>query len=81
MYTRPGITQLPAAFCQDTLSKPQTRQMKTQSSHQQTRLPPHTDMPIRGEKKKKQTSKETSPYPTGIQAQVTPYIKLKQITD
>ena len=59
---------------QDTLSKQQRQKYKP--NHQLTRLPPHTDMPIREGKELK-----TSPYPMGTQTQVTPYIKLKQITD
>ena len=55
---------------QDASSKQQTRQ-KYKPSHQQTGLPPHSALPIRGK-----TNKQTSKNP----AQISPYMKLTQTT-
>ena len=55
----PGITQpLRAPYMQDALSKQQTQQ-KYKSSHQQTGLPPHSALLIRG-KTNRQTNKKLS---------------------
>ena len=55
---------------QDASSKEQTKQ-KYKSNHQQTELQPHTALPIRV-KTNKQTNKNS--------AQISPYMKLTQIT-
>ncbi len=55
---------------QDTSSKQQTKQ-KYKPNHQQTGLPPHSALPIRG-KTNKQTNKNS--------AQISPYMKLTQTT-
>ena len=55
---------------QDTSSKQQTKQ-KYKPNHQQTGLPPHAALPIRG-KTNKQTNKNS--------AQVSPYKKFSQTT-
>jgi len=73
LYTRPGITQLPAAtyagcLIQTTNNKKNT----TQSSADRITIfysPAH------------QRKKENSPPPTREQAQVTPYMKLTQTTE
>ena len=54
---------------QDTSSKQQTKQ-KYKPNHQQTGLPPHSALPIRGK-----TNKQTK-----NSAQISPYIKLTQTT-
>ena len=57
MYTRPIITQLPVAPFAPS-PKQETRQ-KYKPNHQQTGLPPHSALPIRGEKNKtKQKTKQ-----------------------
>ena len=53
----------------DASSKQQTKQ-KYKPSHQQTGLPPHSALPIRGKTKNKQTNKNS--------AQISPYMKLIQ---
>ena len=55
---------------QDTSSKQQTKQ-KYKPSHQQTGVPPHSALPMRGKKNQKQ--KQNS-------AQISPYMKLTQTT-
>ena len=55
---------------QDASSKQQTKQ-KCKPNHQQTGLPPHSALPIRG-KTNKQTNKNS--------AQISPYMKLTQTT-
>ena len=47
---------------QDASSKPQTKQ-KYKSNYQQTRLPPHSALPIRG-KTSKQTKTQHKSHPT-----------------
>ena len=63
MNTRSGTTQPPV---QDALSKQQTKQ-KYKPNHQQTGLPPHSVVSIRGK-----TNKNS--------AQISPYSKLTQTT-
>ena len=53
---------------QDASSKQQTEQ-KYKPNHQQTGLPPHPALPIRGKTKQNKSS-----------AQISPYMKLTQIT-
>jgi len=72
LYTRPSITQLPVAPCAGCFI--QRIKTKYEPNHQQTELPPHSALPIRGEKK------NTSPLPTRTQARVTLYMKLTQTT-
>ena len=67
MNTRSGTTQPPV---QDALSKQQTKQ-KYKPNHQQTGLPPHSVVSIRG-KTNKETNKNS--------AQISPYKKLTQTT-
>ena len=55
---------------QDASSKQQTKQ-KYKPNHQQTGIPPHSALPIRG-KANKQTNKNS--------AQIPPYTKLTQTT-
>ena len=55
---------------QDASSKPQTKQ-KYKPNHQQTAVPPHSALPIRG-KTNKETNKNS--------AQISPYKKLTQTT-
>jgi len=50
LYTRPSITQLPVAPCAGCFI--QRIKTKYEPNHQQTELPPHSALPIRGEKKK-----------------------------
>ena len=64
MNTRSGTTQPPV---QDALSKQQTKQ-KYKPNHQQTGLPPHSVVSIRGK-----TNKNS--------AQISPYSKLTQTTE
>ena len=64
MNTRSGTTQPPV---QDALSKQQTKQ-KYKPNHQQTGLPPHSVLSIRGK-----TNKNS--------AQISPYSKLTQTTE
>ena len=47
MNTRPAITQPPVTPCADASSKQQTKQ-KYKPNHQQTGLPSHSALPIRG---------------------------------
>ena len=54
---------------QDTSSKQQTKQ-KYKPNHQQTGLPPHSDLPIRGKTNKQNKNS----------AQISPYTKLTQTT-
>ena len=56
---------------QDAASKQQTKQ-KYKPSHQQTGLPPHSALPIRGKTNKQQTNKNS--------AQISPCVKLIQTT-
>ena len=53
MNTIPGNTQPPVAPCQDALSKQQPKQ-KYKPNPQQTGLPPHSALPVRGKTKNKQ---------------------------
>jgi len=69
LNTRPSIIQPPVAPVQDASSKQQTKQ-KYKPNHQQTGLPPHSALPIRGK-----TNKQTK-----NSAQISPYTKLIQTT-
>jgi len=54
LNTRPGITQTPVAPC--------ATKQKYKSNHQQTGLPPHSALPIRG-KANKQTKTQHKSHP------------------
>ena len=68
MNTRPCITQPPVAPCAGASSKQQQQQKKYKPNHQQTGLPLHSALPIRGK-----TNKQNL-------AQISPYMKLTQTT-
>ena len=61
MNTRPGQTQLPVAPVQDASPKQQTKQ-KYKPNHQQTGLPPHSALPIRGKTNKQKLSTNLTLY-------------------
>ena len=66
MNTRPSITQPPVAPCAGASSQQKTKQ-KNKPNHQQTGLPPHSALPIRGK-------------PNKNSAQISFYTKLTQTT-
>ena len=54
--TRPGITQPPVGPCAGGSAKQQQTKQKYKPNHQQTGLPPHSALPIRGKTNKQKLS-------------------------
>ena len=57
--TRPGITQPPVGPCAGGSAKQQQTKQKYKPNHQQTGLPPHSALPIRGKTNKKPSTNPT----------------------
>ena len=63
MNTRPGITQPPVHPVQDASCKQQKQKYKP--NNQQTELPPHSALPIRGKTNKQKLSTNLTLYEAG----------------